>query len=132
MKTRLLRVAVLALLALGGAGLPTACSYENNEDLLGNSPPAPDCDTLSVVKYSAQVAPLLQQRCISCHNTAQPIGNVSLSTHAQVLNIARTGLLVGVINHAPGFDPMPQGSPKLSDCEVAIIRKWVKAGAPNN
>lgn len=123
---------VLVPLVLGLLALPAACTYENNEDLLGNAPPRPDCDTLVAITYSGQIAPLLQQRCMSCHNNLQPSGNFSVETPAQVQSKARTGLLLGVVSHAPGYDPMPQGAPKLSDCDVAKIRKWVQAGAPNN
>ncbi|AII52711.1 hypothetical protein [Hymenobacter sp. APR13] len=108
-----------------------ACASENTEDLLGNVPPTPACDPAANT-YAAVVAPLLQQRCVVCHNNVAREGNVSLETHAQVQAVARNGLLVGVVSHAPGYKTMPQGGPKLSDCEIDHIRRWVDAGALNN
>ncbi|TGD81228.1 c-type cytochrome [Hymenobacter wooponensis] len=112
-------------------GLLPACTYDNAEDLLSKNPPAPACDTVAVT-FSASVAPLLQQRCVSCHNTTLRSGDVSLSTYTQVQRVATDGRLVGVITHAPGYPAMPVGGTKLSDCEIARIRYWVRQGAPNN
>jgi hypothetical protein len=49
-----------------------------------------------------------------------------------VQRVAANGRLVGVISHAAGYPAMPQGGPKLSDCEIARIRTWVRQGTPNN
>lgn len=40
--------------------------------------------------------------------------------------------LVGNIRHDAGFNAMPQGGGKLTDCQIAIIKAWVDAGAPSN
>ncbi|TGE10147.1 c-type cytochrome [Hymenobacter fodinae] len=108
-----------------------ACTYDNAADLLGKNPPAPACDTVATT-FSTSVAPLLQQRCVNCHNTNVRSGDVSLSTYAQVQRVAADGRLMGVITHAPGYPAMPVGGAKLSDCEIARIRAWVRQGAPNN
>jgi cytochrome c553 len=39
---------------------------------------------------------------------------------------------MGCIEQQPGFDAMPKGASKLSDCDIARIRAWVAAGQPNN
>ncbi|QJX46012.1 cytochrome c [Hymenobacter taeanensis] len=113
------------------ATLLPACTYDSAEELLSKTPPAPACDTLAVT-FAASVAPLLQQRCVSCHNPTLRNGDVNLTTYAQVQRVAADGRLVGVITHAAGYPAMPQGGPKLSDCEIARIRSWVRQGAPNN
>jgi hypothetical protein len=41
-------------------------------------------------------------------------------------------MLYGVISHSPGYRYMPKYGPKLPDCEIAGIKKWIDAGAPNN
>lgn len=124
--SRLWWPSLLVLVAL----LP-ACTYNSAEELLSKNPPAPACDSVAVT-FSTSVAPLLQQRCVSCHNSSLSNGNVTLETHAQVQRVATNGRLVGVISHAPGYPAMPQGGPKLSDCEIARIRTWVRQGTPNN
>ena len=40
--------------------------------------------------------------------------------------------LLGSVDHAPGYSPMPKGGAQLSACDRAKLRKWVAAGAPNN
>jgi hypothetical protein len=109
----------------------SACTYDSAEELLSQAPPAPACDSLAVT-FSASVAPLLQQQCAICHNSTLRNGNVSLETYAQVQRVAADGRLLGVVTHAPGYVPMPQNGPKLSDCELARLRNWVRQGMPNN
>jgi hypothetical protein len=49
-----------------------------------------------------------------------------------VYTLAFNGKLMGVISHAVGFKPMPNGGNKLPDCKIIQIRKWIEVGAPNN
>lgn len=119
------------LLLLGAGLLAAACSNDSAEDLAPAPPPGAACDSTAFT-YALVVAPLLQQRCVSCHNNTVRNGNVSLATHAQVQQVAANGRLLGTITHAPGFPPMPQGAPKLAPCDIARLRQWVRAGAPNN
>ena len=88
------------------------------------------CDTNSFT-YSGTIAPMMQQYCTGCHNSASAPGG-SLTDHASVKNAAVSGKLAGTISHTAGFSPMPQGGAKLPDCKITQVRKWVAAGAPNN
>ncbi|TGE22040.1 hypothetical protein E5K00_17460 [Hymenobacter aquaticus] len=118
------------LFLVGGLAMLSSCAYDNAEELFANQPP-PDC-AVAATTYSATISPILEQNCRSCHNSRLQTGNVVLETYAQVKRYADNGLLVGVTSHADGFDPMPQGLPKLSDCDIARIKKWVEDKAPNN
>ena len=41
--------------------------------------------------------------------------------------------MVGSISHTPGFITMPyDGVGNLDACQIATIKAWVNAGAPNN
>jgi hypothetical protein len=40
--------------------------------------------------------------------------------------------LYGALSWAAGYKTMPQGGSKLSDCQLAKIKSWVDAGAPQN
>lgn len=42
------------------------------------------------------------------------------------------GKLYGSIAHTTGFAAMPQSGNKLSDCQIAQVKKWIDAGAPQN
>jgi Cytochrome C oxidase, cbb3-type, subunit III len=89
------------------------------------------CDS-NEYKFAANIKPLLQNYCTGCHSGANPPLGVNLTTYAGVHDIAVNGLLYGEVAHLPGYDPMPKGTGKLSDCELAQIRKWVEAGSLNN
>lgn len=94
-------------------------------------PNAGVCDTLSVT-YSGVIAPLLTTYCVGCHSGGAPSGNILLNTHSGVQTVAMNGRLLGAITWAPGFQQMPRGSSKLSDCHIAKIKAWIEDGAPNN
>jgi mono/diheme cytochrome c family protein len=124
------------LLVLAGATLLLGgCASQNGEDLLASgplpTPGAPSCDTTHVT-YAATVAPLLLQNCGGCHGNGVALGGVALSSYVQVKAVAGTGRLMGAVDHAPGYSPMPKGGAQLSVCDRTKLRLWVQAGALNN
>lgn len=84
------------------------------------------------ISYSGFVAPLLTTNCIGCHSGGTPSGNIVLNSHSAVQTVALNGRLLGAITWANGFQQMPQGSGKLSDCNIEKIKAWINNGAPNN
>lgn len=96
-----------------------------NLDCSGN------CDT-SNVTWQGTIKPIIQTYCKGCHTGSSPGGGVDLSYYAGVSGAAFDGSLVGTIDHLPGYNAMPKNSPKMSDCNIAKIKIWVNAGAPNN
>ncbi len=88
------------------------------------------CDTNNYT-YSGAIEPIMQSYCVGCHYSASVPGG-SLADYLHVMNSAVNGNLIGDIKHLSGFNPMPQGGNKLSDCEIRQIEKWVEAGAPDN
>ena len=103
----------------------SGCTYDD-EELYYTT-----CDTLNVT-YSQTVMPLLNDRCISCHSNANPSGNVRLEEYDDVIIYVNSGQLSGSINHKQGFSPMPQNQPKLDDCTLRQIEKWIREGAKND
>ncbi len=89
------------------------------------------CDVENV-SYTAFVVPLLTSNCIGCHSGGSPSGNIALNSHAAVQTVALNGRLLGAITWANGFQQMPQGSGKLSECNIDKIKAWINNGAPNN
>ncbi len=87
-------------------------------------PPVDSCDTATVT-YTASVLPILQTNCYSCHSGATPSGSLDLSDYDRLAFVAQNGSLLGSISHEAGYSPMPQGLPKLSDCDITTIAKWV-------
>ncbi|MBP6432715.1 MAG: hypothetical protein KA319_13195 [Ferruginibacter sp.] len=107
----------------------TSCYYDKYDLLYPN---AANCDTATVVSYSQKVVPLLQQQCYSCHNAANPSGGIVMGTHATDKAIALNGKLYGSVAWSTGFSAMPKGGAKMSTCQLALIKKWIDAGSPNN
>ena len=89
------------------------------------------CDT-SNVTFNAIIKPLMQNKCQGCHQGTSPGGGLNFSTYLGIQAAAINGSLLGSIDHAPGWIAMPKNSNKLPDCDIAKIRIWVNAGAPNN
>lgn len=102
----------------------TSCKKGNAEDML------PECDTTNVT-YSGTIRPILDTKCMSCHFAGNTTG-VNLSTYNGVAAVANNGHLVSAITHDGSVEPMPKDQPKLDDCTIAKITKWVNDGAPNN
>lgn len=115
----------------------TACSYTNAYET-----PTP-CNLPATVSYQTHVLPILVQNCYSCHS-AQNYQALSSKTfnmedftqvkyYATPANgINNVSYLVGNIRHDPGFVAMPYAGGKISDCDIALIKAWVDAGAPSN
>lgn len=85
------------------------------------------CDTLNV-KYSTTILPILQNSCLGCHTTTRPQLVVFDSVKYQVNN----GKLLCSVMQNTGCVAMPQNAPKLSNCKLNQIKKWISLGALNN
>jgi uncharacterized membrane protein len=120
-------VGFLAIIAL-------SCS-KKSEDALTKPPGSggSTCDTVNM-KYTANVVPILTGNCYSCHSVANNSGsqNIILEGYNNLKAKADKGALIGAITHADGFPAMPKGFPKLSDCNINIIRSWINNGTQNN
>jgi hypothetical protein len=108
-----------------------SCYYDKSELLYGSGN-TPCTDTAGTVSYTQKVVPILQQFCYSCHSGGFPSGNISMGTYTSDKTIAQNGKLYGSINHSSGYVAMPQGAPQLSNCQIAVIKKWIDSGIPNN
>ena len=105
----------------------TSCTYDNEEEYYDNT-----CDTLNVT-YSQTIKPIMDASCVSCHNSGFASGGVILESYADVKQSADNGFLIGVIDHEPGFEAMPPApAPKLDDCTIEKVKKWIAEGAQNN
>lgn len=110
----------------------TAVLASLSYDKLGGFSATVPCETPATVSYSLSVSPLLDRHCRRCHNAKLFLGGTDLEDFSELKRRAKTGKLLGVVSHAPGFPQMPKDSAKLSDCDIALLKQWVDAGAPNN
>lgn len=102
------------------------------------------CDSnVIIISFNTHIQPILQNNCTGCHSGISPSAGIDLTTYSKIQPLTTNGInsmLYGVIAHLPGFNPMPKvpdpndptKTKKLSACEIAQVRKWVAAGAPNN
>ena len=98
--------------------------------------PWKSCDTTGTVEYSTQVWPVIQNNCLSCHNSSLSWGGVNLDSYQQIKYYSETlqngtPIIVGVINYMNGFPSMPP-SKKLDDCTIRKIEVWIEQGTPEN
>ncbi len=93
------------------------------------------------VSFRTEIAPLLQRRCAACHCEESAKGGYRLDTF-QLLQKAGDGgdapLIAGKAKDSPLFkflvakdpeDRMPQKADALPDSEIALIERWINAGA---
>jgi len=90
------------------------------------------CTLPTTVSYATNIVPILQTNCYGCHSNSSNLTGILLDNYNTLKSYAQSGTLYGVISHASGFRPMPDGGAKLDDCTIATIKKWIDAGAFNN
>src|SRR3712207_291100 len=99
---------------------------ESNSTTSGNGGTS-SCNTTNM-KFSADIVPILQSNCYSCHSNAnKAISGISLEGYSNVKAKVDDGRLIGAITHASGFSAMPQGGAKLSDCIIQKIQSWINS-----
>ena len=114
--------------AARSASTQTASSIETSNSTAAESP-----------VYASQVRPILAARCYSCHGPDVQQNGLRLDSLAAISKGSESGKVV-----IPGKSKdsrlvrrllaqerpmMPYGGPPLSGSEVAVIRKWIDAGA---
>lgn len=87
------------------------------------------CDSANAT-YSAHIQPIMQRACTGCHSGVSPSGGVDLSVRSNVVAQAREGFLLGTMSHSPSYAAMPPSGPRVSDCDLAMVRQWIARGMP--
>jgi hypothetical protein len=90
------------------------------------------------VVYSRDVHPIFRQHCWSCHSGDKPEGNLRLDAEASLRRGGDTGPFVMpgkpdaslLIEQVAGDEPaMPPERPPLGSEQIAVLRRWIAAGA---
>lgn len=104
--------------------------YNDKAENLYPSPGTVTCDT-TTVSYAKDIAPIFSAKCntAGCHNSSAAAG-YNFTTRAGIA--PNTARVLGTINWAPGFSPMPKGGMKLDACDINKITRWVNQGALDN
>jgi hypothetical protein len=123
------------IIGLTLAGIILYSCSKTSEDVIAdnNNNGGGDCDTVNI-KYQADIVPILSSTCYTCHGTNSNSGSngIILEGYENLKAKAETGTLLGVITHAPGYPPMPDGGAKLSECNINKFRSWINNGMQNN
>lgn len=105
------------------------CTYDHLENIVEEH----NCSKVTI-SFEHDIIPIFNLHCnnTNCHGGAFPQGRINLTVYNRILEVVEDNRLVGSINHAVGFDPMPLHSNKLSDCEIFDIEHWIDQGALEN
>jgi len=122
---------ILLLGAVALVGSAAGCTYANGDQ----APIVVPCDATSqTVTYSGVISPIFDAHCRECHasNVASTLGGGTVLGDYQSISRYPSASLLGSIERAPGYDPMPKGRAKIAECDILRIKAWLAAGAPNN
>jgi hypothetical protein len=101
----------------------------------------PPCHAVEdgVPGFEKDILPLFQQHCVKCHRDKPKRAGLDLSTAAGLAAGSESGpvLVKGSAVKSVLFEkiegrtmPPPEKKDRLSDHEIAMIRKWIEGGAP--
>jgi len=130
----------LAFVMILLSAIVSSCWYNRKWEDLHPSATGPGpggcSDTAGIVmSYSTHIAPLIQTNCsttsVACHKSGGMGGDLTTHAGVSVFCSGSPSALLAAIQHT-GPSPMPQGAPKLPDCEIAKVAKWLQNGFPNN
>jgi len=103
----------------------TACYYDNEEEQYGVT----TCDTVAI-SYSADIQPIIQANCISCHAPGGQQESSPFTTYDGLKLYTLNREIADRVVGKNGALMPPSGA--MSTCNQLKIEAWVNAGAPNN
>ncbi len=100
------------------------------------------CDSSGAepVDFRKDVAPILQHRCLRCHNDRDQRGGLSLQSAKTVAKGGDSGkviipgdpessYLLDLVTPSDGSAEMPKEESPIKKNEVATVRRWIMSGA---
>lgn len=115
----------------------TSCYYDNFKKI-NPVVESSNCDSTGVISYAKHIVPIINESCLtnSCHDATGNNGDDMTiwgpANNGGVNAYALSGKLLGSVNWDGSANQMPKGGSKISDCSIALIKKWVAAGALDN
>jgi mono/diheme cytochrome c family protein len=117
--------------ALGVLALASAVSGLTAES------PAPPA-VAGEVKFMRDIAPILAQRCITCHGPKEPERDLRLDTFEGMTKGDHPAVVPGEPEHSgmmhaiteeDSSSRMPRDADPLTPAQIDLIRRWIQAGA---
>lgn len=101
-------------------------------------------DDAAAVDFARDIKPIFNKHCSACHGGVKHSGDLSLVYHNKVLEPAKSGEIPvvpgepeksSIITRVTTADdeevmPPPKKGKRLPEKEVALLREWIKQGAP--
>ena len=122
---------IIYIFLLGIISISLSSCYYDVEEELYPAYALNVCDTVNLT-YAQDIEPILQNACYTCHGIGIGLGNVTLEGFENIQAYIADGSLIGSVEQAAGFSPMPKGGTQLSDCHINKIKIWIRQGASNN
>lgn len=95
--------------------------------------------------YSGVIQPILDQKCVSCHNPKKTKGALLLHNYKGIINGGEEGPIISRVSpqksemlkriHLPKDEKKhmpPKAKSQLSKAEIKLIGQWINLGAPEN
>ena len=103
------------------------CSYVSEDDLIE------EIIIEDVVNYEDNIKPIMDNNCISCHNSP-PINGApnALTTYNDVVNAINNRDLIGRISTTDAGFVMPFGGPRLPQNIIDLVILWEQEGLIEN
>jgi hypothetical protein len=93
----------------------------------------------SSVSFSADILPILQSRCSSCHGGIRTEEGLNMLSYDAVMAGSENGFVVipgdaanSKLATLTAEGKMPKRGPKLTPAQIQMIVDWINAGALNN
>ena len=101
--------------------------------------PEEPADTSAQISFSADVQPILESRCLTCHGGDRVEGSLMVSSYENLLTGGNHGQAVVPGDADNSYlaqlileGKMPKRGPKLTPIQVETILNWINQGAANN
>lgn len=103
----------------------------------GTNPPPPPPPPLTAT-FSSISQNILQPKCVACHRAGGEEGDIRYESYSSTLatgkiragSAAESGIMDEI--ESGSMPPAKDGYAPLTATEIAVIRQWIDAGAPNN
>ena len=122
MAVRKIKIFILSMSIVVGI---SSCYNDNVEDLYGVQP----CDTTTVT-YSADISPIINSQCASCHSSNSPSAGISIYDYSSTVAyvISNKNKLLGSVRWDGTASNMPKGGSKWNACNISKLEAWINQG----
>jgi cytochrome c5 len=130
MKIVIVTVASLVLiLAACKTTKPTETKVVTAPTPVTKSASAVNCSSYSSLTFAADIKPILEKQCISCHSEGGS-GGYDFTVVTDVKKAGQNGALLGTIKWQNGYPAMPAGygAEKMDAVSIAKIECWLNNG----